>query len=202
MVGLGNRAITPDAVGPRTVEMILVTRHLMEQMPEAVEGLGSVCALEPNVMAMTGMESAEVIRGVAQRVKPSLLVVVDALAARDVGRLGTTFQLCDTGISPGSGVQNRRKELSQATMGIPVIAVGVPTVVDGATLTLDLLDQAGWEEPSRQKLEQALQGLPPLMVTPKEVDSMVTRASRLLAYGINKALHHGISVQEVAQLLS
>ncbi|MGI6031595.1 MAG: GPR endopeptidase [Eubacteriales bacterium] len=200
VVGLGNRSVTPDAVGPQTMDRVLATRHLWQLAPDSAQGLGCVCALQPGVMGNTGLESAEVIRGVVEQMQPAAVVVVDALAARSVQRLGTTFQLCDTGIQPGSGVHNHRRELSQATLGRPVIGVGVPTVVDGLTLTLDILERAG-HPAGEEELNRALASEPPMMVTPKEVDGLVHRVSRLLSGGINLAFHPELSLAEVDGLL-
>lgn len=141
VVGLGNRNITADALGPKTVEQMLVTRHLFEHMPEVVgTDTASVCAIAPGVLGITGIETMEIVKGVAEHVKPGLIIVIDALAARKVERINTTIQISDTGISPGSGVGNNRKELSRATLGADVIEIGVPTVVDAVTMANDTLD--------------------------------------------------------------
>ncbi|MCL2084438.1 MAG: GPR endopeptidase, partial [Oscillospiraceae bacterium] len=136
--GLGNRNITPDAVGPLCMEHIMVTRHLVGKLPDIFGHLRGVSALAPGVLGTTGMESAEIIRGVLEKIKPDMLIIVDALASRRLARLCSTIQVADTGIVPGSGVGNARLEISKNTLGVPVIALGVPTVVDAATLVADL----------------------------------------------------------------
>lgn len=141
VVGLGNWNVTPDALGPAVVENLVVTRHLFELQPHAVEeGFRSVSAISPGVMGITGIETSDIILGVIEKSKPDFLIVVDALAARSIERVNSTIQISDTGIHPGSGVGNKRKELSQETLGIPVIAIGVPTVVDAVSITSDAID--------------------------------------------------------------
>ncbi|KOO43860.1 GPR endopeptidase [Priestia koreensis] len=141
VVGLGNWNVTPDALGPMAVENLVITRHLFELEPESVdEGFRPVCALAPGVMGITGIETSEVIRGIVDRVKPDFLIAIDALAARSIERVNATIQLSDSGIHPGSGVGNKRKELSYETLGIPVIALGIPTVVDAVSITSDTID--------------------------------------------------------------
>lgn len=141
VVGLGNGHVTPDALGPMALDKVLVTRHLFEFHPETVqEGYRSVSALSPGVMGVTGVETSDIIRGVIDKVNPDFVIVIDALASRSVERVNATIQLADTGIHPGSGVGNKRKELSMDTLGIPVIAIGVPTVVDAVTITSDTID--------------------------------------------------------------
>ena len=129
VIGLGNRDVTPDALGPQVVSKILVTRHIMETLPKSLlGGLRSLSALAPGVMGATGIETAEVVKGLVDNTKPALVIAIDALAARNISRINQTIQLADTGISPGAGVGNRRMSLNQATLGVPVIAIGVPTV--------------------------------------------------------------------------
>lgn len=141
VVGLGNWNVTPDALGPAVVENLVVTRHLFELQPHAVEkGFRSVSAISPGVMGITGIETSDIILGVIEKSKPDFLIVVDALAARSIERVNSTIQISDTGIHPGSGVGNKRKELSEETLGIPVIAIGVPTVVDAVSITSDAID--------------------------------------------------------------
>ncbi|NNU83041.1 GPR endopeptidase [Geobacillus sp. BMUD] len=141
IVGLGNQNVTPDALGPLTVENVLVTRHLFQLQPESVEeGFRPVSALAPGVMGMTGIETSDIIDGVVRKTKPDFVIVIDALAARSIERVNATIQISDTGIHPGSGVGNKRKELSHETLGIPVISIGVPTVVDAVSITSDTID--------------------------------------------------------------
>jgi len=138
VAGLGNSEITPDSLGPKVIPRLVVTRHLFTNFPEAVEHLAPVCALAPGVLGVTGIETGEIIKGVAERVKPDLVIVVDALASRKTERVSTTIQIADTGISPGSGVGNKRKAINKETVGVPVIAIGVPMVVDAALLQMIL----------------------------------------------------------------
>jgi len=141
IVGLGNWNVTPDALGPIVCENIIVTRHLFEFQPETVqEGYRSVSAIAPGVMGITGIETSDIIFGVVQKIKPDFIIVIDALASRSIERVNTTIQISDTGIHPGSGVGNKRKELSRETFGIPVIAIGIPTVVDAVSITSDTID--------------------------------------------------------------
>ena len=193
VVGLGNRAITPDAVGPKVHEYTLVTRHLVRQVPEHFGDLRPVASLSAGVLGTTGMESGELVRAVSERLRPACVIAVDALASRSLKRVCRTVQLADTGIAPGSGVGNHRAALDRASLGVPVIAVGVPTVVDGATLAADLL---GTEE------------LPPLgegrdlMVTPKDIDSQVADLSKVIGYGIDLALQPSLTLEDLDLLLS
>jgi spore protease len=141
VVGLGNSNVTPDALGPLTVENLLITRHLFQLQPESVEeGFRPVSAIAPGVMGTTGIETSDIIDGIVQKIKPDFIIVIDALASRSIERVNATIQISDTGIHPGSGVGNKRKELSKETLGIPVISIGVPTVVDAVSITSDTID--------------------------------------------------------------
>ena len=136
VIGLGNWDITPDALGPKTVSSLFVSRHLFEHLPESMtENIRPVCALSPGVLGTTGIETLEIVKGITQRVNPKCVIAIDALVARSIKRLGTSLQISDSGINPGSGVGNHRKELSKETLGVPVISIGVPTVVDAAPIT-------------------------------------------------------------------
>lgn len=175
IVGLGNREVTADAVGPLTVDQLLITRHLFQEnkVGEAVKRkYHKVSGIVPGVMAQTGMETMELIRGITEETHPDMVLVVDALAARSPKRLNTTIQLTDTGISPGAGVGNNRKELNETSLGCPVIAIGVPTVLDAVTIARDEVA----EEVKR------------LFVMPRNIDSSVEYVSELLAGGINKVI--------------
>ncbi len=177
VVGLGNRLITPDAIGPRCVDRVLVTRHL--------EGdFFPVAALATGVLGTTGYESSALVEAMTQKLRPGFVIAVDALCARSLNRLCTTIQLSDTGIVPGSGIGNARKALSRETLGVPVIAIGVPTVVDGASMA------------------QTEDGMAQMLLTPKDIDSQITLLSRVLGYGINAALHPGLTVADMDYLLS
>lgn len=192
-VGLGNRAITPDAVGPLSHRYTLVTRHLVAQLPEQFGSMRPVASLAAEVLGSTGVESGEVVRAVCEKIRPACVVAVDALASRSLDRLCRTVQLSDAGITPGSGVGNHRFTLDRKTLGVPVIAVGVPTVVDGATLAADLLDL---EEPPR------LEGERDLLVTPRDIDSQVNDLGKLVGYGLSMALQPGLELQDLELLLS
>ena len=183
VVGLGNRLVTPDAVGPRCTDHVIVTRHLLRHDPEQFAGFFPVAALATGVLASTGVESGEVVAAVAGQIRPGFVIAVDALAARNAQRLCNTIQLSDTGIIPGSGVGNARAALNEQTLGVPVFAVGVPTVVDGGSL-------AGDEE---------LRGM---FVTPKDVDALVGDLAKVIGYGINAALQQNMTVAEMEFYLS
>jgi spore protease len=199
VVGLGNRCITPDAVGPKVADYTMVTRHLVEQMPEQFGAFRPVSALAAGVLGTTGVESGELVHAICQKIKPSCVIAVDALASRSVKRLCRTVQIADTGIVPGSGVGNHRAALNQKTLGIPVIAIGVPTVVDAATLAADLLEEMGKSGLEPSSLAGAARGL---MVTPREIDSQVGDVAKVIGYGINLALQSGLTVEDVEMFLS
>ena len=192
VVGLGNRDITPDAVGPKVHDQMLVTRHLLRQMPEQFGGLRPVASVAAEVLGTTGVESGELVRAVCDAIRPAGVVAVDALASRSLKRLCSTIQLSDTGITPGSGVGNHRMGLNRESLGVPVLAVGVPTVVDGATLAADLL---GAEELPRLEAGREL------LVTPKDIDSQVSDLARVIGYGINLALQPELTLEELELLL-
>lgn len=179
VVGLGNRAMTPDAVGPLSAGGILVTRHLRQQLPQIFAGVRPVSALVPGVLGTTGVESADIVQSVVEATRPDRVVVVDALAAGSADRLCRVIQVTDAGIVPGSGVGNSRAAFSAETLGVPVVAVGAPTVMD-----------------ARQPGEQE-----PLMVTPRDVDARVRRLSSLISAGINAALFPDWSYDEIAQFV-
>ena len=199
VVGLGNRAITPDAIGPGAADHTLVTRHLVERAPEHFGSFRPVAALAAGVLGTTGVESGQLVRAVAERIRPACVLCVDALAARSVRRVCRTVQVADTGITPGSGVGNAREALNAQTLGVPVIAIGVPTVVDAATLTRDVLAQAGREELEPHALGEAGGGL---IVTPRDIDTQVHDLAKVIGYGINLALHPGLTIQDVELFLS
>ena len=197
VVGLGNRAVTPDLIGPLAVDHLLVTRHLVEQIPEHFGNLRPVAAAAPGVLASTGMESSLVAQALAGRLRPSCVIVVDALASRSLDRLCRTVQLSDAGVVPGSGVGNHRDPLDRESLGVPVFTVGVPTVVDGATLALDLLERAGGPVPDRS----GLPGGEDFFVTPREVDQRVADLGKVLGYAVSMALNPALSVDELTMLL-
>lgn len=199
VVGLGNYAITPDAVGPLTMEHIMVTRHLARSMPEQFGGFRQVAAVAAGVLGTTGIESAEMIRGIVEKSGPDRVVVVDALASRRLSRVCTTIQLADTGIVPGSGVGNSRAALNEKTLGVPVLAIGVPTVVDAGTLAADIAEEAGAASLDPGALKPFGGDM---IVTPKEIDTQVRDISKVIGYGINLALQDGLTVEDVSSFLS
>lgn len=190
VVGLGNPAVTPDAIGPKVQRLTAVTRHLVEHLPEYFSHLRPVSAVETGVLATTGVESSQLVRGLVEEISPDLILAVDALASRKLERVCRTIQLADTGITPGSGVGNHRGALNRETLGVPVIALGVPTVVDGATMVADLLGQEGLESAGAD-----------FFVTPKEIDSHVNKLSKWIAKSINLALHPSLSPEELELIL-
>ncbi|MBQ8696733.1 MAG: GPR endopeptidase [Clostridia bacterium] len=186
--GLGNRMVTPDAVGPITVDAVTVTRHIREESPDLYASLSpyDVSAVTPGVVGQTGMETAELVKGAVSTVKPDIVIVIDALAARSRERLATTVQLTDTGIRPGSGIGQKRRELSRETLGVPVIAIGVPTVISGATLAYDLLLEGG-APPSGPTL-RAIEDASPFFLSLNESDLVVGTLAGVVASAINRTL--------------
>ena len=186
VVGLGNAAVTPDAVGPRLLEHLLVTRHL--DLPS----LRPVAALAPGVLGATGLESAEIVRGAVEHCRPARVLVADALVSREPNRIGSTVQLADTGIVPGPGIGNHRAAFNAETLGVPVIALGVPTVVDARSLCIDLLAGA--------QADPALLPDPGWMVTPREIDPAIDRIAALTAAAVNRALQPQLRPDELEAL--
>ena len=193
VAGLGNRAMTCDALGPLALEHLMVTRHLTRAMPETFGNLRQVCALAPGVAGTTGLETAELIRGAVRQAEPAAVIAIDALAARSLGRLCRTFQLSDTGITPGSGACNPRQGLNRQTLGIPVIALGVPTVVEARTLALDLVPQGRLDEKNAPDAG--------MLVSPKDIDLQVAKCARVLGYAVNLALQGDMDAVEMEQFL-
>ena len=194
VAGLGNMSITPDALGPKCASMIFATRHITGELLRStgLSGLRCVTSVATGVAGETGAEAGEIIKGVVQTVAPDVVITIDALAARNVERLGRTIQMCDTGIIPGSGVGNSRQEISKKTIGVPVISIGVPTVVDAATL---IMDCTGNENSVSEKAGT-------MMVTPREIDLMIERAAKLTSLAVNRALQPDISAEDLLILTS
>ena len=206
VVGLGNIYVTPDSLGPKVVNEIEVTRHIMTYMPQYVEeGTRMVSAIAPGVLGTTGIETLEILKGIVDNIKPKLIIAIDALASRSIERISSSIQLSDTGITPGAGVGNKRKELSINTLGIPVIAIGIPTVVETAVLvneSLDLFigklqDEAKSNDylndmKENDNYEEIKEALVPqdynLIVTPKEIDDLIENMKEVVSRGINKAV--------------
>lgn len=214
VIGLGNWNITPDALGPRAIDKIVVTRHLQEMLsPELKGGVRSVCAIAPGVLGITGMETVEIVQGLVSKIQPNLVIAIDALAAASTRRVITTVQLANTGISPGSGVGNKRFGLTKESLGVPVIAIGVPTVVHASTIAMDTINTLQEHAPfaryfksmehlsdtdRRTIVGQVLpEVLGDLMVTPKEVDRFIDDIAVVLAGGINQAMHPHIDYENI-----
>ena len=206
VVGLGNIYVTPDSLGPKVINDIDVTRHIIKYLPQYIdENTRPVSAISPGVLGTTGIETLEILEGIVQNIKPKLLIVIDALASRSIERISSTIQLSDTGIVPGAGVGNTRKELSKKTLGIPVIAIGIPTVVESAVLVNDCLnifiEKLQTDAKSNDYLnnlkiqdnyEEIKEALNPsdynMIVTPKEIDELIENMSNIVARGINMSL--------------
>lgn len=212
VVGLGNWNVTPDALGPKVVSKVLITRHLFEFVPDKIENkrIRSVCAISPGVLGITGIETSEIIKGIVEKVKPELVIAIDALASRRLERISTAIQIADTGITPGAGIGNERKGINQETMGVPVVAIGVPMVVDAAIIANDAIDllveRIKKEADKSSSVYMLLENIPEqdrfnlikevifpyygnLFVTPKDIDKIIDNLSTVIADGINMAIH-------------
>jgi spore protease len=192
VVGLGNRDVTPDALGPHTVDCLDITRHIVREYGKCALGNDTcqmISAIAPGVMAQTGMESFEIIKGIVDTIEADVVLVVDALAARNTKRLNRTIQIADTGIHPGSGVGNHRNEISKETLGVPVIAIGVPTVVDAATIVRDTMENLISTLDNEDKYEIMQDLIAPhlygMFVTPKDIDEAIDRIGITIAEGLN-----------------
>lgn len=204
IAGLGNEYITADAIGPVAVKNLIVTRHIRSERPQIFRDLGlfELCAMAPGVLGQTGIESADVIRSVVERIRPGMLIVIDALASRDLSRLVNTIQISDSGISPGSGIGNARPALSPDQLGIPVLSIGVPTVVDAATLAADAIDSfSGSKTDAEQIRSQWSRNGLNFFVTPKETDQIIRVLGAFIAHGINLALNRELSYEDMLSLV-
>lgn len=204
IAGLGNENITADAIGPVAVKNLIVTRHIRKERPLIFEDLGlfDVCAITPGVLGQTGIESADIIKSVVKKIKPSLLVVIDALASRDLTRLVNTIQLCDSGIRPGSGVGNKRPGLLPEDLGIPVLSIGVPTVVDAATLAADAVRTFSGKDADSEEIRNAWsQNQLNFFVTPKETDQIIRVMGSFIGYALNLALNKNLSFEDMLSLV-
>ena len=224
VVGLGNWKVTPDALGPKVVEKIMVTRHLKEVMPDAIDdSVRPVCAIAPGVLGITGIETGEIIKSLVDRIKPDMVICIDALGSRRIERVNRTIQLSDTGISPGAGVGNHRMPINEETLGVKVIAIGVPTVVDAATIASDTMDlllddliqkaQSGKEfynmlnsidrnEKNMLIREILNPSVGDLIVTPKEVDAVIDSLSKIIGDGINLAIQPNLDMDEINKFMN
>lgn len=224
VVGLGNWKVTPDALGPKVVEKIMVTRHLKDVMPESIDdSIIPVCAIAPGVLGITGIETGDVIKALVDKIKPDIVICIDALASRKIERVNRTIQISDTGISPGAGVGNHRMRINEETLGVKVIAIGVPTVVDAATIANDSIDLVIDELISKSEKDSAFYNMiksidkheksvlikellnpyiGDLMVTPKEVDLVIDSLSRIIANGINIAVQPNLDMEDINKFMS
>ena len=193
VIGLGNREVTPDALGPKVIDQLFITRHLLEEFGKYMVELEECCSISgvvPGVMAQTGMETVEILQGVVAQTKPDIVIAVDALAARSIKRLNRTIQITDTGIIPGSGVGNYRNAITKEHLGIPVIAVGIPTVVDAATIVADFCTGLMENKQELEEMEETVRGMIPpklnaMYVTSKDIDEAVNRLSYTISEGLN-----------------
>ncbi len=207
VVGLGNWNVTPDALGPKVIEKTMITRHISEYLPEQMDDkLRPICGISPGVLGLTGMETGEIVRSIVNAIHPDLVIVVDSLASRRTERISTTIQLTNTGIDPGSGIGNKRMALNSESLKAPVIAIGVPLVVYASTIARDILEnmlqQSGEtsEEYGESRLNNLVLGVLPgsigdMVVTPKEIDVLVEDISRVIAGGLNLALHKDMDLE-------
>ena len=223
VVGLGNWNVTADSLGPKVSEKIMVTRHLKQIMPEVLdEGVVPVCAISPGVLGVTGIETAEMVKSISQKIKPDIVICIDALGSRSLERVNRTIQICDTGISPGAGVYNNRMKINEENLGIKVVAIGVPTVVDASTIANDAIDLVLDDLISRvdtgkpffemlqsiDKSEKSMiirEVLNPyigdLIVTPKDVDDTIENLSKIISNGINIALQPNLTMEYINKFI-
>lgn len=224
VVGLGNWQVTPDALGPKVTEKIMITRHLKTVMPEAIDdSVRPVCSVEPGVLGVTGIETVEIIKGVVEKIRPELVICIDALAARRIERVNTTIQVGDTGISPGAGVGNNRKKINEENLGVKVIAIGVPTVVDAVTIANDTIDLVvdslirnsssgtdfykmlkSLDKNEKENLIKeviATKNSTDMIVTPKDIDLIISSLSKIIANGINMALQPNMNMEEINKFM-
>lgn len=189
IVGLGNLYATPDSLGSKVVENVEITRHVKLYLPNAIdENVRSVSAFTPGVLGITGLETLEVVKGIVDNIKPKLVIAIDSLCSKNIDRINKSIQICDTGIVPGGGVGNRREELSQDTLGVPVVAVGVPTVLDAATIVLEALNVCEVKYSEDDIITKMKLNNFNFIVTPKEIDELIDNMSVIVSEGINQAL--------------
>ncbi|EDT75366.1 GPR endopeptidase [Clostridium butyricum] len=225
VVGLGNWKVTPDALGPKVTEGIMVTRHLKTVMPEIMDdSVRPVCSIAPGVLGITGVETVEIIKGTVERVKPDVVICIDALAARRVERVNTTIQIGDTGISPGAGVGNNRKQINEDNLGVKVIAIGVPTVVDAVTIANDTIDMVvdslmknsssgndfykmlgSLDKNEKSSLIREVlssKSLGEMIVTPKDIDLIINSLAKIISNGINMAVQPNMDMEDINKFMS
>lgn len=224
VVGLGNWKVTPDALGPKVTEGIMVTRHLKTVMPEIMDdSVRPVCSIAPGVLGITGVETVEIIKGTVERVKPDVVICIDALAARRVERVNTTIQIGDTGISPGAGVGNNRKQINEDNLGVKVIAIGVPTVVDAVTIANDTIDMVvdslmknsssgndfykmlgSLDKNEKSSLIREVlssKSLGEMIVTPKDIDLIINSLAKIISNGINMAVQPNMDMEDINKFM-
>ena len=200
VVGLGNRNITPDALGPSTLDKVMITNHVMEYInTDKEQDFRAVCGICPGVLGITGIETVDIVKGVTEKYQPSLVIAVDALCAGSPERMFSTVQLTDTGIHPGSGVGNRRDGLNRETLGIPVVAIGIPTVVDSHSIVYSAITKFFEKNDSLKEAEHMITDMMQfakagMFVSPKDIDNLISHSARTLAGGINLALHRNIDI--------
>ena len=201
VVGLGNLNITPDALGPKSTNKILATRHITGKLAKetGLDKLRSVAVIAPGVLGQTGVETGELVLSVVKKIKPKAIIAIDALASRRLERLGCTLQISDTGISPGAGVGNNRFAINQQTTGVPVIAVGIPTVVDALTLARDIIPEYVFENDIKSEIYPKGQMM---VVTPREIDLLIERGAQLISLAINSALHENFNLADLISLIN
>ncbi len=214
VVGLGNLYVTPDSLGQKVVQKLLITRHFFDELSQEYSGIRNLSALSPGVMGQTGIETSTIVKTVAKEINADLVIAIDALCARNVNRLNQTIQISDTGISPGAGVNNKRQSINEEYIGAKVIAIGVPTVIDAQMLFKDALEQAFYEPDSSLndfKLSNDLKDniihevldlqTFNMFVSPKEIDELIVRLSGIISRGLNRAIHNGITDEDITSLL-
>jgi spore protease len=211
VVGLGNRMVTPDALGPEVCDLVFVTRHMIEYAPETIDArVGNVSAISPGVLGITGLETGEIIEGVVEHTKPTLIIAIDSLASRSIERVSTTLQIGDSGIAPGAGIGNKRKALDKETLGIPVLAVGVPLVVYASTIANDLMEAAMTktlqDSKTQYRVQDILRGMSDvegadMIVTPKEIDKVIKDLARIISDALNISLHKNMTLEETRKYM-
>lgn len=224
IVGLGNWQVTPDALGPKVTEKIMVTRHLQTVMPEVIDdSVRPVCSIAPGVLGVTGIETVEIVKGVVEKIKPDLVICIDALAARRIERVNTTIQIGNTGISPGAGVGNNRKQINKENLGVDVLAIGVPTVVDAITIANDTIDLVidslinnsssgsdfykmlkSTDKNEKERLIKEVMSSESsldMIVTPKDIDLVINSLSKIIANGINMAVQPNMNMEEINKFM-
>lgn len=202
VVGLGNSRMTPDALGPKTISKLMITKHLLEMIPDQVDDrVNSVCAIAPGVLGVTGIESSDIIKALCEKINPEYIVAVDSLAAASAERIRDTIQMSNTGIAPGAGVGNKRSGINKETLNVPVYALGIPMVVYASSVLEGFLEQSGEGRLRLSADDYINKNIKELIVTPKEIDIIIEDCSRMLADGLNLALHNDISMDEIRDFM-